>query len=48
MAAIERGEALRNAVERDVDQDADLLSADPRTIDALELVAWMVATAFLT
>lgn len=46
VAAIERGEALRDAVERTV-LKMPVLSADPRTIDALELVAWMVANGFL-
>jgi hypothetical protein len=44
VAAIERGEGLRDAVERTLIK-MPLLSADPRTIDALELVAWMVANA---
>lgn len=44
--AIERGESLRDAVERTVVK-MPILSADARTIDALELVAWMVASGFL-
>jgi SNF2 family DNA or RNA helicase len=46
VAAIERGEALRDAVEQSLIK-MPILSADPRTIDALELVAWMVANGFL-
>jgi SNF2 family DNA or RNA helicase len=46
VAAIERGEAVRDAVERSLIK-MPALSADPRTIDALELVAWMVANGFL-
>lgn len=46
VAAIERGESLRNAVERTLIK-MPILSADPRTVDALELVAWMVANGFL-
>jgi superfamily II DNA or RNA helicase len=46
VAAIERGESLRDAVERTLIK-MPILSADPRTIDALELVAWMVANGFL-
>jgi SNF2 family DNA or RNA helicase len=46
VAAIERGEGLRDAVERTLIK-MPVLSADPRTIDALELVAWMVANGFL-
>lgn len=46
VAAIERGESLREAVDRTLIK-TPLLSADPRTIDALELVAWMVANGFL-
>lgn len=46
VAAIERGESLRDAVERTLIK-MPVLSADPRTIDALELVAWMVANGFL-
>jgi SNF2 family DNA or RNA helicase len=46
VAAIERGEALRDAVELTLSK-MPVLSADPRTIDALELVAWMVANGFL-
>jgi hypothetical protein len=38
--AIERGEALRDAVERTI-QRMPPLTGDPRTVDALELVAWM-------
>ena len=44
--AIERGESLRDAVEQTFIK-MPALSADPRTIDALELVAWMVAKGFL-
>jgi SNF2 family DNA or RNA helicase len=46
VASIERGESLRNAVERTLIK-MPVLSGDPRTIDALELVAWMVANGFL-
>lgn len=46
VAAIERGESLRDTVERTLIR-MPMLSADPRTIDALELVAWMVANGFL-
>lgn len=46
VAAIERGESLREAVERTLIR-MPALSADPRTIDALELVAWMVAHGYL-
>lgn len=46
VAAIERGESLRDAVERSLIK-MPILSADPRTIDALELVAWMVANGVL-
>ncbi|WP_076863823.1 helicase-related protein [Bradyrhizobium mercantei] len=46
VAAIERGEALRDAVEKSLIK-MPILSADPRTIDALELVAWMVTNGFL-
>jgi SNF2 family DNA or RNA helicase len=46
VAAIERGEGLRDAVERTLIK-MPTLSADPRTIDALELVAWMIANGFL-
>ncbi|MBY5746152.1 DEAD/DEAH box helicase family protein [Rhizobium leguminosarum] len=46
VAAIERGESLRDTVERTLIK-MPILSADPRTIDALELVAWMVANGFL-
>lgn len=46
VAAIERGESLRDTVERALIR-MPILSADPRTIDALELVAWMVANGFL-
>ena len=46
VAAIERGESLRDTVER-LAVKMPILSADPRTIDALELVAWMVANGFL-
>jgi SNF2 family DNA or RNA helicase len=46
VAAIERGESLRDAVERSL-LKMPVLSADPRTIDALELVAWMVANGYL-
>jgi len=46
VAAIERGEAVRDAVEQSLIK-MPILSADPRTIDALELVAWMVANGFL-
>jgi SNF2 family DNA or RNA helicase len=46
VAAIERGEALRDAVQRSVIK-MPILSGDARTIDALELVAWMVANGFL-
>lgn len=44
--AIERGEALRDAVERTI-QKMPPLTGDPRTVDALELVAWMVAQGYL-
>ncbi|MBX5249964.1 DEAD/DEAH box helicase family protein [Rhizobium sp. NLR4b] len=44
--AIKRGESLRDAVERTLIK-MPILSGDPRTIDALELVAWMVANGFL-
>jgi SNF2 family DNA or RNA helicase len=44
--AIERGEALRDAVERTI-QRMPPLTGDPRTVDALELVAWMVAQGYL-
>lgn len=46
VAAIERGEAVRDAMERTA-INMPALSADPRTIDALELLAWMVANGFL-
>lgn len=46
VAAIERGESMRDAVERTLSK-MPTLSADPRTIDALELVAWMVAHGYL-
>jgi SNF2 family DNA or RNA helicase len=46
VAAIERGESLRNTVEQALIK-MPVLSADPRTIDGLELVAWMVANGFL-
>lgn len=46
VAAIERGESLGDTVERTLIK-MPILSADPRTIDALELVAWMVANGFL-
>ena len=46
VAAIERGASLRDTVERKLIK-MPILSADPRTIDALELVAWMVANGFL-
>jgi SNF2 family DNA or RNA helicase len=46
VAAIERGESLRDTVERTMIK-MPILSADPRTIDALELVAWMVANGYL-
>ena len=46
VAAIERGERLRHAVERTLLRMPSL-SADPRTIDALELLAWMIANGFL-
>ena len=46
VAAIERGESLRDAVERTV-LKMPALSGDPRSIDALELVAWMVAKGYL-
>lgn len=46
VAAIERGEGLRDTVERSLIK-TPILSADPRTIDAMELVAWMVANGFL-
>jgi ERCC4-related helicase len=46
VAAIERGEALRDTVERAL-LKMPILSGDPRTIDALELVAWMVANGHL-
>lgn len=46
VAAIERGESLRDAVERTLIK-MPVLSADPPTIDALELVAWMVANGYL-
>jgi SNF2 family DNA or RNA helicase len=46
VVAIERGESLRTAVERTFIK-MPVLSADPRTLDALELVAWMVANGYL-
>jgi len=46
VAAIERGESLRDAVERALIR-MPILSDDPNTIDALELVAWMVANGHL-
>lgn len=46
VAAIERGESLRDAVEHTLIK-MPALSADPRTIDSLELVAWMVANGYL-
>ncbi|RWA80835.1 DEAD/DEAH box helicase [Mesorhizobium sp.] len=46
VAAIERGASLRDAVERTLAK-MPVLSADPHTIDALELVAWMVANGYL-
>jgi ERCC4-related helicase len=46
VAAIERGEALRDTVERAL-LKMPLFATDPQTIDALELVAWMVANSFL-
>ena len=39
VTAIERGEGLREAVERTL-LKMPSLSADPRTIDALELLSW--------
>lgn len=44
--AIERGESLRDAVERTM-MKMPPLSGDPRAVDALELVAWMVANGYL-
>jgi SNF2 family DNA or RNA helicase len=46
VAAIERGESIRDAVESTL-MRMPTLSADPRTIDSLELVAWMVAKGYL-
>ena len=46
VAAIQRGETLRDAVERTMIK-TPILSADPQTIDALELIAWMVAKGLL-
>ena len=46
VAAIERGESLRYAVEQTLIK-MPILSDDPRTVDALELLAWMVAEGFL-
>jgi len=46
VAAIERGESLRDAVDRTVLR-MPALAGDPRTIDSLELVAWMVAKGYL-
>ncbi len=46
VAAIERGQALRDAVEQTLIK-MPVLSADHRTIDALELLAWMVANGIL-
>jgi hypothetical protein len=46
VAAIERGESLRVAVERTL-LKLPPLSADPRAIDSLELLAWMVANGFM-
>jgi len=44
--AVERGESLRDAVDRTM-MKMPPLSAEPRSIDALELVAWMVANNYL-
>lgn len=46
VAAIERGGSLRDTVERTVTKMPSL-SGDAGTVDALELVAWMVANGFL-
>ena len=46
VAAIERGESLRAAVERTL-LKMPPLSADTRAIDSLELLAWMVANGFM-
>jgi SNF2 family DNA or RNA helicase len=44
--AIEKGEAVKTAVEHHLLQTPDL-SADPRVIDSLELLAWMIARGTL-
>jgi SNF2 family DNA or RNA helicase len=44
--AIERGESIRNAAERQMLTTPEF-SADPHTIDGLELVAWMIAKGYL-
>src|SRR5258707_130935 len=44
--AIEKGESIRAAVEHHLMQTPDL-SADPRLIDSLELLAWMIARSTL-
>lgn len=46
VAAIREGESLRDAVERTVSRMPPL-SADPQAIDAIELVAWMIANGYL-
>ncbi len=46
VTAIEKGESIRNAVERQVQRMA-ALTADPRAIDSLELLAWMVGQGIL-
>ena len=44
--AVKRGESLRDTVDRSL-MKMPPLSAEPRSIDALELVAWMVANRYL-
>ena len=46
IAAVEKGELIRAAIERKVLATPDF-SADPKSIDALELLAWMVARGYL-
>lgn len=46
VAAIERGESLRDTVES-FTRRMPALSADTKSVDALELLAWMVAKGFL-
>jgi superfamily II DNA or RNA helicase len=46
IAAVERGESIRNAIERQILATPDF-SSDPRTIDEMELLAWMIARGYL-